>query len=49
MFFLHAVGATTGQALAIALILRAKSYLLAIFGALVWVAWRGSFSDRESV
>jgi len=49
VFFLHAVGATTGQALAIALILRAKSYLLAIFGALVWVAWRGSFSDRESV
>jgi uncharacterized protein (TIRG00374 family) len=36
VFFLHSVGATTGQALAIALVLRAKSYLLAVCGALVW-------------
>jgi uncharacterized protein (TIRG00374 family) len=48
VFFLHVVGATTGQALAIALILRAKSYLLAICGALVWIVWRGSFSERVS-
>ncbi len=36
VFFLHSVGASTGQALAIALVLRAKSYLLALCGALVW-------------
>jgi uncharacterized protein (TIRG00374 family) len=42
VFFLHAVGATTGQALAIALILRAKSYLLALFGAAIWVLKKGS-------
>jgi uncharacterized protein (TIRG00374 family) len=36
VFFLNSVGATTGQALAIALVLRAKSYLLALCGALVW-------------
>jgi uncharacterized protein (TIRG00374 family) len=36
VFFLHSVGATTGQALAIAVVLRAKSYLLALCGALVW-------------
>jgi uncharacterized protein (TIRG00374 family) len=41
VFFLHSVGASTGQALAIALILRAKSYLLALLGALVWIACRG--------
>jgi uncharacterized protein (TIRG00374 family) len=42
VYFLHAVGATTGQALAIALVLRAKSYLLAAAGGLIWVL----FKDR---
>jgi uncharacterized membrane protein YbhN (UPF0104 family) len=37
VYFLHAVGATTGQALAIALVLRAKSYLLAAAGGVVWL------------
>jgi uncharacterized protein (TIRG00374 family) len=37
VFFLHSVGATTGQALAIALVLRAKSYVLALVGALGWI------------
>jgi uncharacterized protein (TIRG00374 family) len=49
VFFLHAVGATTGQALAIALILRAKSYVLAICGAFVWIVCRGDFSERVDV
>lgn len=40
VFFLHSVGATTGQALAIALVLRAKSYLLALCGGIVWLANR---------
>jgi uncharacterized protein (TIRG00374 family) len=41
VFFLHSVGATTGQALAIALVLRAKSYLLALCGGIVWLVNRG--------
>jgi uncharacterized protein (TIRG00374 family) len=36
LFFLHAVGATTAQALAVALVLRAKSYLLAAIGGIIW-------------
>lgn len=38
LFFLHAVGATTGQALAVALVLRAKSYALALCGGLLWIS-----------
>jgi len=37
LYFLHAVGATTGQALAVALLLRAKSYVLALFGGILWL------------
>lgn len=37
LFFLHSVGATTGQALAVALVLRAKSYVLALCGGLLWL------------
>lgn len=40
MFFLHSLGATSGQALAIALVLRAKSYLLALIGGLLWFGVR---------
>lgn len=48
VFFLHAVGATTGEALAIALVLRAKSYLLALCGAVVWVCTRDAWVRRTS-
>ena len=37
LFFLHSVGATTGQALAIGLVLRAKSYVLAAVGGVLWL------------
>jgi uncharacterized protein (TIRG00374 family) len=37
LYFLHAVGATTGQALAVALVLRAKSYVLALCGGALWL------------
>jgi uncharacterized membrane protein YbhN (UPF0104 family) len=40
VFFLSSVGATTDQALAIALVLRVKSYLLAICGGLLWLGIR---------
>ena len=36
-FFLCAVGASPAQALGVALVLRAKSYVLALFGWLVWL------------
>ncbi|MFO0417351.1 MAG: YbhN family protein [Pseudomonadota bacterium] len=36
VFFLSAIGATASQALAIALVLRAKSYILALCGGVVW-------------
>ncbi len=42
VFFLHSVGATTGQALAVALVLRAKSYLLALLGGTVWLLGGGT-------
>jgi len=41
VFFLHSVGASTGQALAIALVLRAKSYLLALLGGAIWLISQG--------
>lgn len=47
VFFLHSVGATTGQALAIALVLRAKSYVLALCGAVVWWLRKDAWA-RES-
>lgn len=40
VFFLSSVGATADQALAIALILRVKSYLLAICGGFLWLGIR---------
>jgi uncharacterized protein (TIRG00374 family) len=42
VFFLHSLGCTTGQALALALLLRAKSYVLAVFGGLAWLRLRSS-------
>lgn len=40
LFFLHSVGATTEQAVAVAITLRAKSYVLAAFGGIVWFGLR---------
>ncbi len=37
LFFLHAVGASTDQALAVALILRVKSYVLAMLGGALFI------------
>ncbi len=48
VYFLHAVGATSGQALAIALVLRAKSYLLALVGGLVWLLYRDKLAAESS-
>jgi uncharacterized protein (TIRG00374 family) len=47
VFFLHSVGATTGQALAIALVLRIKSYLLALLGGVIWLTRRGWLTSSE--
>ena len=50
VFFLHSVGATTGEALAIALVLRAKSYFLAFVGAICWIGLpRGSSAVSEDL
>jgi uncharacterized protein (TIRG00374 family) len=42
VFFLHSLGCTTGQALALALLLRAKSYVLALFGGVTWLVLRST-------
>lgn len=39
-FFLHGIGATPAQALGIGIVLRAKSYVLAAIGGLVWLKYR---------
>lgn len=39
-FFLHGLGATPGQALGVAVVLRAKSYILALTGGVAWLAIR---------
>jgi uncharacterized protein (TIRG00374 family) len=36
-FFLHGVGANSGQALGVGIVLRAKSYVLALLGGLIWL------------
>lgn len=46
-YFLHSVGATEGQALAVALVLRAKSYLLAAVGGVIWLCERRTLSSRK--
>jgi uncharacterized protein (TIRG00374 family) len=40
VFFLSSIGASSDQALAIALVLRVKSYLLAILGGFLWLGVR---------
>jgi uncharacterized protein (TIRG00374 family) len=42
VFFLSSIGATSDQALAIALVLRVKSYLLAVLGGFLWLGVRGT-------
>lgn len=50
LFFLHSVGATTGQALAVALVLRAKSYVLALSGGVLWLTLgRGSRPKQDGL
>ena len=44
-FFLTGLGATPEQALGTALILRAKSYILAIIGGLIWLYLR--YEDKK--
>jgi uncharacterized membrane protein YbhN (UPF0104 family) len=46
MFFLHSLGATSAQALAIALVLRAKSYVLALLGGLLWFGVRSTPTQK---
>ena len=46
LFFLHSVGATTGEALAVGLVLRAKSYVLAALGGLLWLRMKGSLFEE---
>jgi uncharacterized protein (TIRG00374 family) len=42
VFFLQGLGCTSGQALALALVLRAKSYVLALLGGAVWLGLQRS-------
>ncbi|RIL12381.1 MAG: hypothetical protein DCC75_00550 [Proteobacteria bacterium] len=41
-YFLYGIGATPAQALGVGLVLRAKSYLLAVFGGFIWLLERRS-------
>lgn len=45
-YFLGRLGATEEQALAIALALRAKAYVLAVFGGVIWLAVSGSRGEE---
>lgn len=45
IFFLSSVGATTAEALAVALVLRAKSYVLAGIGGVLWLGLSRRKSD----
>lgn len=48
VLFLHQVGATEAQGLGIALILRAKQYLLALLGGVYWLRLqRGTYSSHR--
>lgn len=41
LFFLHAAGASDAQALSVGLVLRAKSYVLALIGGVLWLGMKG--------
>jgi hypothetical protein len=47
LFFLVAVGATDAQAISIGIVLRAKSYLLALLGGALWFLEKGSTQTKE--
>ena len=47
-YFLHSVGASEGQALAIGLVLRAKAYVLALLGGIVWLWGRRRTSEKSA-
>lgn len=47
-YFLHSVGATEGQALAIGLVLRAKSYFLALVGGVIWLCDRRRAANQST-
>ncbi len=50
-YFLHVLGATKEQALAVPLVFRAKAYLLGILGAFVWLVVKGGAvkpSEKEN-
>lgn len=49
LFFLTAVGATNTQALAVAIVLRAKSYVLALAGGTLWAFSEHGFWSRGRV
>ncbi len=44
-YFLQGVGATPAQAFGVGLLLRAKSYVLAIFGGIIWLCLREAGGD----
>ena len=48
VFFLHGLGATTAQALGLALVLRAKSYVLALWGWGIWLGVKGSGGNEAA-
>jgi len=40
LYFLHGIGATSAQALGVGIILRAKAYVLALVGGLIWLSMK---------
>ena len=48
VYFLHGLGASTAQALGLGIILRAKSYLLALWGGLAWLFIRRAHNRGHS-
>ncbi len=47
VYFLHAIGASPAEALGISIVLRAKSYVLALVGGVVWVRVKRLNDGRE--
>jgi glycosyltransferase 2 family protein len=48
-YFLQGVGASPAQALGVALVLRAKSYLIALIGGLIWLTIKGTAASGQSL
>lgn len=47
-YFLHALGASDAQALGVPIILRAKAYVLALFGGVAWLTLRAETSTKKA-